>query len=324
MAKKKKIVLVTSAGTASAISVIKALKNYATGTFHIVAVDIDSSAAGLYLADEFFIVPPYSDEGYIKHLIKIAEKTGAAYLFPIYSKEIPVIAENHAVLRASGLQTFLPDVEAIRRCNSKVEMYRIAEEGDFAPPKTYTLQESESLTEAIYPLFAKPVEGSSSTGARVISTRQELLQVKSVERPFLVQELLDGEEITVDVLCDRDYKPLVVAPRIRLATKAGQSVKGRTIDNARFVPLIARICAAFKLVGVCNVQFFRKGDTLRFLEINPRFAAGGLMLTVAAGKNIPALLIDLMDGLVVAPQLEGNKNLLMTRYWEEIIIEINE
>ncbi len=324
MMKNKRTVLITSAGTASAISVIKALKKFTNEEFHIVAVDIDSTAAGLYLADQFFLVAPFTSEDYIHQLCEIAKKTGATYLFPIFSKEIPVIAANQSILSAAGLKTFLPQPDAIKLCNDKTEMYRIAEEGHFAPPKTYTLAEGATLPHTFFPLFAKPVEGSSSTGARMISDHEQLAHLHGEQKPYLIQELLTGSEITVDVLCDRSHQPLVVAPRIRLATKAGQSVKGRTIDNTPFIPLIHRICEAFKVVGVCNVQFFQTGEELRFLEVNPRFAAGGLMLTVAAGMNIPAMLIDLMDGRQVKPLLDLKKNLLMTRYWEEIIIETDE
>ena len=51
--------LVTSAGTASSINVIKALKCQREYEIEIIAVDADRTAPGLYLADEYTVVPKW-------------------------------------------------------------------------------------------------------------------------------------------------------------------------------------------------------------------------------------------------------------------------
>ncbi|HEY4799422.1 MAG TPA: ATP-grasp domain-containing protein, partial [Bacteroidia bacterium] len=130
-----------------------------------------------------------------------------------------------------------------------------------------------------------------------------------------------GEEITVDVFCNSVSKPLVISPRIRLAVKSGQTVKGETIDSVRFIDAVQKICGLVQMKGVCNIQFFLSKGQLIFLEINPRFAAGGLMLTVAAGANIPLLVLkSILNFDVDEVECQVKKGLKMTRYWEEIII----
>jgi biotin carboxylase len=58
-----------------------------------------------------------------------------------------------------------------------------------------------------------------------------------------------------------------------------------------------------------------------FIEINPRYAAGGLMLTVNAGTNIPLLALKVMLGVPIEnSELRHIPDIGITRYWEEIIL----
>jgi biotin carboxylase len=67
------------------------------------------------------------------------------------------------------------------------------------------------------------------------------------------------------------------------------------------------------------VQFIKSNGRYFFIDFNPRYAAGGLMLTVMAGANIPLMSIQLMMGRRFSvPSIQPN--LIMTRYWEEIML----
>ena len=71
---------------------------------------------------------------------------------------------------------------------------------------------------------------------------------------------------------------------------------------------------------MCNLQFIREGNTY-FIEINPRYSAGGLMLTTHSGVNLPLLALKIMQGIAIdQSELNHNSGLKMTRYWQEIMI----
>ena len=117
----------------------------------------------------------------------------------------------------------------------------------------------------------------------------------------------------------------MVAPRLRLSTKGGQSVKGRTIDNKDFLLPVEALCQALSHIGVCNIQFKKTNTGLVLLEMNPRYAAGGLMLTVHAGANIPLLAPKEMLGVKIdAAECQVKTNVVMSRYWEELFINDNK
>jgi carbamoyl-phosphate synthase large subunit len=315
-------ILVTSAGTASAISVIKALKSQTEIPVRIIAVDLDPMAAGLFLADEYRLVPAATDPAYIQTLINIAEQTHATVLIPIYSKEISIIAGHQQRLKEAGLHTFLPTTETIDRCNNKKVMYAFAKQAGLNVPRVYEKEELTALLETDFPVFVKPNTGSSSTGAEKVLSKERLTELLNSGRDLVVQEFIEAEEVTVDVLCNDKSEAIVIAPRLRLATKSGQSVKGKTLPTKRFELDVKNICSQLNLVGACNIQFFMKGDTLYFIEVNPRFAAGGLMLTVGAGANIPLLLLKMLLKVSITDhECQTKPDYMMTRYWEEIIFE---
>ncbi|MFA6260435.1 MAG: ATP-grasp domain-containing protein [Bacteroidia bacterium] len=321
MQKERISVIVTSAGTASAISVIKALKEQHEFEIKIIAVDVDPMAAGLFLADESAIVPAVTSADYISSLIKLSAKTGAKILIPIYSKEIRLISENSQYLKGHGIHTLLSSFEIIELVNDKSAMHNAVTNLGIRTPYLYTKKELQQIDSSSLPLFAKPNTGSSSSGTEKISSISRLNELIADSEDLIIQSFIDADEVTVDVLCDNSSNAIVIAPRLRLATKSGQSVKGRTISNNIFIKPVQIICNALKIKGVCNIQFFLKDNELTFIELNPRFAAGGLMLTVGAGANIPLLLLKLILGVQINKnECLARPGIEMTRYWQEIII----
>jgi len=313
-------IIITSAGTASAISVIKALRAQTEIPVHIIAVDLDPMAAGLFLADEYKIVPPASDPAYISSLVSIGAQTGASVLIPIYSKEISIISKNQSILKKEGLHTFLPDSDVIELCNNKRKMNNVAQDAGLKVPKVFETIDLAEINEKSFPVFIKPNSGSSSMGAERVFNKERLAELLKSGKDLIVQEFIDAQEVTVDVFCNEQSEAVVVAPRLRLATKSGQSVKGRTLSADLFLEPVKAICKQLSIKGVCNVQFFIKEEGLYFIELNPRFAAGGLMLTVGAGANIPLILLKtILKKEISEAECRTKSNYLMTRYWEEIV-----
>lgn len=308
-------VLITSAGTASAVSVLRALRMQQEEPLGLVAVDADPTAPGLYLADHHHVIPKCAHPDYLPTLLRLCEEHRIRALFPIYSREIEVIAENAALFTERGIGLLVPPPDVVRLCNDKRRMYALVEALDIPTPRLIVEDRPET-----YPLFAKPNAASGSTGALRIDDARDWDYARAKFPDFLFQEFVEGPEHTIDGLCDRQSRLIVGSARVRLATKAGQCVKGRTVDAPDLLALCARICRAVGLVGPCNLQFIQRGDEHVFIELNPRYAAGGLMLTVHAGANLPLLALRLMRGQETAiPRVRPG--VTMVRYYEEIILE---
>ena len=153
--------------------------------------------------------------------------------------------------------------------------------------------------------FAKPRSGAGGRGARVVPDRAAL-EALPVDEGLLVQELLPGDEYSVDVIADADGRVVAAVPRTRTRVDSGVSIAGRTVHDPELEEQAAAVARAIGLVGVANVQLRRDREgRAALLEVNPRFP-GALPLTIAAGVDIPSLVVDLYTGVpLTAEQVEA-------------------
>jgi carbamoyl-phosphate synthase large subunit len=137
---------------------------------------------------------------------------------------------------------------------------------------------------------------------------------------MISQELLEGVEYTVDVLCDRDAKPVYIVPRRRIGVRDGKSTGGIVEANESITRWIRTVCGRLPFVGPVNFQCFVSPDgAVRFVEINPRIA-GGMALGFAATENwIGAILRNIVQGELLTP-VPIRFGLKMRRYYAEVFL----
>ncbi len=49
------------------------------------------------------------------------------------------------------------------------------------------------------------------------------------------QEIVKGQEYTIDILCDFNSKPIYIIPRKRLGVESGVSIKGVTVYDEQII-----------------------------------------------------------------------------------------
>ena len=131
----------------------------------------------------------------------------------------------------------------------------------------------------------------------------------------VIQEYIDGDEYTIDVLCSLDGEPIIAIPRRRIEVKAGLTIKGVTINSDVMIEQASRIARELHLVGLINIQCKLSEGSPVFYDINCRPAAGGLPLSVASGPNLPLLLLKLLVGQTISQNdLKWHPGVYMTRY----------
>jgi len=314
--KSKIPILVTSAGVASAVNIIRALKIQDEIPVHIIAIDQNPLASGLYLADSHYTCPSANEfSKYLDFILKLAKTHKIQAIFPCFSKEIYSFANNKGLLRDSGISSLLPDADVIRLCDNKISVKDFVSNLDILVPKTFVNPTVNDL-----PLFSKKIHGSGSKGATLVESVHMLDHLMLEKDSRIFEMYLKGEEFTVDILCDRNSEIVAASPRSRLLVKDGQTVMGATVQSVELIDYCRIICRELRLVGPCNAQFIKNNDQLYFIEINPRYAAGGLMLTVKSGLNIPLLALKIMIGQNVATDMRAEVGVQMIRYWNEICI----
>jgi carbamoyl-phosphate synthase large subunit len=152
---------------------------------------------------------------------------------------------------------------------------------------------AEDLT---FPLFIKPACGSSSFGAVRVNNVHELSERLATTEAPMVEQLVTGEETTVDVLLDLDGVPLCAVPRRRLAVRGGEVSRGIVVRNDELEALAMRLATGLGCIGPVTVQFRNPAPGMWVaMELNARMG-GGLPLSIGAGADWPRWILEMVVG----------------------------
>ena len=167
-----------------------------------------------------------------------------------------------------------------------------------------------------FPVIAKPRCGKGSRDVILIEDESDLRYVASKYDEMIFQRYLPGIEYTIDVLSDLNKEPLFAVPRIRLQTKGGISTKGKISRNQKMEEDCMSIAKSLGIRGPCCIQMKETEDSEpKLVEVNARLG-GGTIFTTLAGANIPALILDLVEGKEISvPKIS---EVTVIRYFEEI------
>lgn len=288
-------VLILSAGRrVELVNCFKAARDRLNVRGKVCAADMSQLAPALKFADESFIIPRISDENYLNEVIKICKENRISLVVPTIDTELEILAENKGIIEEnSGAKVLISDADGVRICCDKNLTAEFFEKNGFDCPKTYDLADLDSLR---FPLFIKPRDGSSSIGAFKIDNRKQLdFFAEYVENPIL-QECVAGKEYTADCFLDFKGNVITVVPRLRIATRSGEVLKGKVEKNEVIITDIKRLLKSFGFIGQITVQCFLTDDNkVKYIEINPRFG-GGAPMSIAAGADSCEWLYRLLMG----------------------------
>jgi len=184
-------------------------------------------------------------------------------------------------------------------CNDKYLTARFLSDKEIPFARTW-LPSELNFPALEYPLFLKPRAGRGSVGAHPIYNERELRFFLDYVPEPIVQEFLYGKEFTIDLLADFSGKVISVVPRDRMVIRSGVTDRGQTLNHPGMINLAIRAAEALEIRGPANIQAKLDGDRATIFEVNPRFS-GGIPLTIAAGADFPAWLIEMRCGRRVRP-----------------------
>ncbi|MEG2560981.1 MAG: ATP-grasp domain-containing protein [Clostridia bacterium] len=290
-------ILITSVGRRVELVKLFARAKSALGVSgKIVTADITKTAPALQFGDVAYIIPRISDENFVQSLIDICNKEDIALIVPTIDTELEKLAQNKEFIESqTRAKALVSSPRVIEICNDKRKTAQFFAENNFLTPRTLTkfdLQKGDYN----FPLFVKPLNGSSSQNAYKINNENELEFFSEYVPNAIIQECASGKEYTIDVFVDFDGNVVSVVPRQRLATRAGEIQKGKIEKNDYLIAETKKMIAKLKPIGHITAQGFLGQDgAFRFIEINPRFG-GGAPMSILAGADSPQFLYRLLRG----------------------------
>lgn len=290
----------------------------------VIVTDINPLSPAVFEADRAYAMPLATDPDYITDLLALCDAERIGLAVPTIDDELPLFASATPAFRARGVLTAWSPPETARICNDKyLTSIHLAAHGI---PVARSVLPAERTPDMALPLFIKPRGGRGGIGAFPVRSERELAFFVDYVPDPVVQEYLDGPEFTIDVVCNLAGEPLAIVPRERVVIRAGVSDRGRTVRHPALIDLAERVCRVLRFAGPLNIQCRipaggRAGGRPVVFEINARFS-GGIPLTIAAGADIPAMLVDLALGRPVAPRVGAfTDGLWMTNHETAIFLD---
>lgn len=311
-------VLVTGAGGPAAIAAMKSLR--ADESVELLAADMDPWAAGLYLVPERsrMLIPAGAAAGFTDVLLARCRAMGVHVVLPTVDAELRPLARARTAYAAHGIGLLLAPAAALDVILDKLTLARHCD-GVVRVPRTEPVEAATDPAAWQYPVVVKPRSGSGSRGFLVVSSAAELAALRG-EPGLLVQELLPGEEYSVDVLADAAGHVIASVPRLRARVDSGVSVGGRTVHDPELEAFGRSVAEATGITFVANVQCKRdSAGRPALLEVNPRMP-GTLGLTIAAGVDMPRLALDSLRGRPV-PAALGFRDAAVVRFLDERVLD---
>ncbi len=306
-------ILLSAAGRRGAlVDLLRHGAELAGCTATVVASDCSPLSSAGHLADRFVLVPRLDDPDYLDALRDIIDREGIDIVVPTIDTELAMLATHRTELDASVL---VSDPEVIHISADKGRSSAWFASAGFAVPQQYERSEVDDLPSERWPLFFKPLQGSSSIGAQPVESPNDIDLATERYGPGVIEELIDGPEYTMDCWVDRAGRCRSVVPRQRIAVRAGEIAKGRTVSDAGLEREVSAVVEALPGArGPITVQAIVADDGPRFIEVNPRFG-GGYPLSHAAGATFTAAVVAEALGLPVEPRwFSWQDDLVMLRY----------
>lgn len=307
-------ILLTSAGRrVELVQHFRAAMNRRELDEKIIAADAQSVAPAMYFADDSELLPRVADDAYVDALCTIIERHRISVVVPTIDPELPHLARHRRTIEdRTGATVMVASEQSIAVTADKMQTHRFLEAHGIPSPLTW---EPSAIPRALeFPAIIKPRAGSSSIGVHAVRDAAEIeFWAERLTDP-VVQQMMDGEEYTVDCFSNWDGTPITIVPRRRIKARGGEILNGQIHLDPMIIESTTAVLEALRMPGHSTVQCFKSQDGVHFIEVNARFG-GGAPMSIAAGADSCANVLRIADGEVLAFDNESVQDgLLFMRY----------
>lgn len=288
------------------------------------AADCDTTAPTLFTAGKKFIVPRVMDnpDRYIDALMDIVKNESIDVIIPLIDTELTTLAKAKETFLKHNATVLISDPGFVDIAFDKYRTALFFKKIGVLTPETHLVKEiiekNADLDRTFFPALLKPRFGSAGKG--IISCRDMdyilFLYSKGDLEDYVVQQKVQGHEITTDIFGDGRGNMIAAVQRKRVKIRGGEMERGITVKYDRLIENTLRFTQHYKPFGAVNIQCFydKEREKVFYIEINPRFG-GGYPLAYNAGANFPGMIKKLLKGeKITAGHDDYREGLSMSRY----------
>ncbi|MBN2222686.1 MAG: carbamoyl-phosphate synthase large subunit, partial [Vallitaleaceae bacterium] len=191
-------------------------------------------------------------------------------------------------LVSRGVQVLGTSVEAIDVAENRKRFERLLRELDIPQPRGKAVVSIEeaicAASEIGFPVLVRPSYVIGGRAMMIVYNDQELTSYiqeatdLSTEHPILVDEYIEGMEVEIDAICDREeiLIPGIMEHIERTGVHSGdsfsvyppQNISGKVTQT--LIEYTRKISLALQVSGLVNIQFVVKDEKVSIIEVNPR------------------------------------------------------
>lgn len=305
-----------AAGCGPSISIIKLLKDNDQIPVRIYASDCNPMSAGLYLADEYFILPKANSDYFIRDLKYVCNEAQIDVVFAPLDIDIEVISKiKDSFERDTSTKVLCCNREQYKMTTNKSINLDVLSEYNVTIPESSVNRLTKDYSKV---RIIKPIVGCGSKNHIILEKDEELNC--DVPYEFICQEYIDGKEYSIDVLCDLNGNYITSVARERLEVRSGQTTKTRILKDSIIESYTKKVTSIFKIPGVSCLQCKVTDDNrIYFIELNSRYGTG-IDLTALSGINMPLLHLKMALGYSISSSELDYKTITGLRYWNEVAV----
>lgn len=286
---------------------------------NIITGDMSQTAPATYFSDRKYILPPIKSNEYIDEIVKICKLEDVKLIIPTIDTELLILAQNKdKIENDTNAKVLISSYDVISICRDKIKTYNYFIKNDFLAPRVLCDEDIQKENYK-FPLFIKPLNGSSSVNAFKVNNVKELEFFRDYINEPMIQDFICGDEYTIDVFCDFESNIIDITPRIRIATRSGEILKGLICKDNEIIEDVKKLITELKPIGHITVQCMKTQRGIEYIEINPRFG-GGAPMSIKAGADSCEYLFRLLCGETLEYQNRAQDKILFTRFDNSIAL----
>lgn len=270
---------------------------------------------GTVLAD--FPQTVFKDEsGYRRELLKVMEDGAFTHVIPIGNPIALARFKKELAILHPGCHAIVEDSAKIELLDSKLRSYAFFKDLGLPLPRRYASvdeleKDSDGHSEPAG-VFKRDVSfgGQGVRLPRSIEGLRHLVQTQGRDGRYMIQEFIHGTEYSVDAvrgalsctaaaghMADAGCTADAGCDNIKVVTSAYKNIGGVRCVTAmpQLEAMATRVLDTLDYTGVCGFDFIVDNSGRPFiLEANPRMT-GGIGIQLAAGFDIPMMLLGLFS-----------------------------
>ncbi len=307
----------------------KLLTNFkdSTNSVKLLATDCSPYAPALYFADQQFLSPRVDDSSYLQYILDLCKNNKVRAITTLIDPEIEILAKNRSRFIDIGVLPLCPSYDTSILCFDKFKMYEFLTSNNIDTVLTYDSIENFKTglkdKKIDFPVFIKPRTGSASVGAEKIMDINQLEEKfeSNTESDYIIQELMIGDDLDVDVYVDCiTNKPVAAFSKRKIETKIGGASKTISFKDDALFDLIKKIVPKFGFYGPIDMDFFYRDGQYYLSEINPRFG-GAYPHAYGAGVDFYKMIINNINGVENIADFGSYENDIVMMMYDDVVIK---